>query len=309
MPEPLTVAPEPLAGPAATALIALLDAELTERYPSPADRHFTLAAEQVAEGHGVFLVARAGGEPVGCGALRRLDAATGELKRMYVTPAARGAGIGRRILVELEGHARRLGLRRLVLETGDAQHEAMGLYESAGFARIACYGEYLASRASVCMGKRLVTDDPTTIGPDMVASFQRLHRHLRGLVEGLDAEALAWRPAPDTTPISNIVLHVLGAARVHLLVAMAAPEERHRESEFNAPPLSATELVERIDAARAELDRYRDLTVADLVAVRPRPARDEAWTGLQVLLNAYGHFTGHLTQIELTLQLYASRPL
>jgi GNAT superfamily N-acetyltransferase len=150
----LAIAPAPLASAGAQALIARLDAELTERYPNPSDRHFRLTEEQVTGG-GVFLVAMLGGEPVGCGALRRLDDGTGELKRMFVAPEARRLGVGRGILNELERHARVLGLRRLVLETGDRQHEATAMYEGAGFGRIPCFGEYEHSSASVCMEKSL----------------------------------------------------------------------------------------------------------------------------------------------------------
>jgi putative acetyltransferase len=153
--ERLAINPEPLASADARALIARLDAELTERYPNPEDNHFELSADQVGEDRGVFLIARLDAEPVGCGALRQLEPATGEIKRMYVAPSARGAGVGRRLLEELEWHARRLGLRRLVLETGERQPEALRLYERAGFFRIDCFGEYLATPASVCMAKIL----------------------------------------------------------------------------------------------------------------------------------------------------------
>jgi putative acetyltransferase len=154
MTEP-TIAPEPLGSPDAQALIALLDAELTERYPNPDDNHFDLAAEEVAQGSGVFLVARAAGLPVGCAALRRIDAASGEVKRMYVAPAERGRGLGGRLLDELERTARALGLRRMVLETGEQQPESIRLYERSGFVRIERFGEYVDCPASVCMGKRL----------------------------------------------------------------------------------------------------------------------------------------------------------
>ena len=69
----LAIAPAPLGGAEARTLIARLNAELTERYPNAADRHFGLTEEQVTGGSGVFLVATLDGEPVGCGALRRLD--------------------------------------------------------------------------------------------------------------------------------------------------------------------------------------------------------------------------------------------
>lgn len=155
VPAPLVIAPEPLTSPDVQALIARLNAELTESYPNPEDNFFELRDEQVDGRQGVLLVARVGGEPVGCGALRRLDPATGEVKRMYVAPAARGTGVGARILDELERRARSLGIRRLVLETGERQASAVRLYERAGFARIPCFGEYAAAPLSLCMGKDL----------------------------------------------------------------------------------------------------------------------------------------------------------
>jgi GNAT superfamily N-acetyltransferase len=153
--ERLAITPEPLSSADARALIARLDAELTERYPNPDDNHFELSAEQVSEERGVFLIARIDAEPVGCGALRQVEPAVGEIKRMYVAPSARGAGVGRQLLAELERYARRLGLRRLVLETGERQPEALRLYERAGFSRIDCFGEYLATPVSLCMAKSL----------------------------------------------------------------------------------------------------------------------------------------------------------
>ena len=59
------------------------------------------------------------------------------------------------MLDALESEARRLGVTRLLLETGERQHEALGLYESAGYARIPRYGEYESSPLSLCMGKDL----------------------------------------------------------------------------------------------------------------------------------------------------------
>jgi putative acetyltransferase len=152
---PLVIAPEPLTSPGVRALFARLDAEVTEHYPNPEDNFFALAEEQVDGRQGVLLVARVDGEPVGCGAVRRLGPATGEIKRMYVAPAARGGGIGARILAELERHARELGIRRLLLETGERQAEAVRLYERAGYARVPCFGEYANAPLSLCMGKDL----------------------------------------------------------------------------------------------------------------------------------------------------------
>src|SRR2546422_1396090 len=125
-----------LLSPPARALIEALNAELSSLYPEPGANHFRLDPDEVADGQGVFLIASSGGQPVGCGAVRRIEARTGEIKRMYVSPDARGRGIGRAVLAALEAEARTLGIARLVLETGLRQGEALALYEGAGFSRI-----------------------------------------------------------------------------------------------------------------------------------------------------------------------------
>lgn len=144
-----------LDGPVARALIGTLNAELTATYPEAGATHFRLDAEEVAAGRGAFLVATRGGRPVGCGAVRRIDASTAELKRMYVERALRGQGLGRRLLEALEREARSLGVERLVLETGVRQDAALALYERAGYTRIPAWGEYRDTPLSLCMEKRL----------------------------------------------------------------------------------------------------------------------------------------------------------
>ena len=146
----------------ANALIQSLNAELSERYPEEGANHFRLDPEEVAEGHGVFYVAYRDAQPIGCGAVRLLDADTAEIKRVYVAPGARGQGIGRVILDSLESEARRLGAPLLVLETGERQPEALALYARAGFSRIPAFGEYIGSPHSVCMAKALQKPEPNT---------------------------------------------------------------------------------------------------------------------------------------------------
>jgi putative acetyltransferase len=146
---------EEIETPSAQALIRDLNGELRERYPEPGANHFRLDAEEVAEGRGALLVAYRGEVPVACGALRLHDKTTAEIKRMYVIPEERGKGISRRILAALEAEGRKLGARRLVLETGERQTEALALYERAGFARIPRFGEYASSPLSICMAKDL----------------------------------------------------------------------------------------------------------------------------------------------------------
>jgi len=137
--------------PLAEQLVCALNQELTVRYPEEGANHFKLDAEQVSDGRGAFLAAYLNGEPVGCGAVRRISPDECEIKRMYVVPAARGRGIGRRIVEALLAEARRLGAKRVVLETGPRQPEAIALYSRAGFVEIPLFGEYVGGEFSVCM--------------------------------------------------------------------------------------------------------------------------------------------------------------
>jgi GNAT superfamily N-acetyltransferase len=104
---------------------------------------------------GVFLAAHLDGAAVACGGICRFDETRAELKRMYVAPDARGLGLGRRLLEGLEAEARRLGYVAIVLETGNLQAEAMGLYTSSGYERIPCYEPYASRELSICFEKSL----------------------------------------------------------------------------------------------------------------------------------------------------------
>src|SRR5262249_25464829 len=131
--ETITIERADLTADASLALIDALNAEIKTIYPEPGATHFRLDPEEVADGSGVFLVIYRNGPPVGCGAVRLLDAGTAERKRMYVSPAVRGQGLGRRLVAALEAEARALGVRRLVLETGDRLAPALALYRATGF--------------------------------------------------------------------------------------------------------------------------------------------------------------------------------
>jgi GNAT superfamily N-acetyltransferase len=85
---------------------------------------------------GLFLVAYLRSEPVACGAVKHQSDAPSEIKRMWVTEQARGLGIGRRLLTELEVCALRSGARTARLETNRALTEAIALYRSAGYIEV-----------------------------------------------------------------------------------------------------------------------------------------------------------------------------
>jgi putative acetyltransferase len=149
----ITVGTEPFESAEAQRLITSLDAHLAGRY-SP-DQRFgpNLRPAHLAPGLGTFVIARTDGRAVGCGALRRLDQKTAEVKRMYVEPDLRGRGIAKLILDHLEAAALVMGLHRLVLETGIYQAEAIGLYRRMGFDPVRCWGEYADVLTSVCFEK------------------------------------------------------------------------------------------------------------------------------------------------------------
>jgi putative acetyltransferase len=149
-----SISPEPLDAPDSRRLLRALDDYLNGLY-RPEENFLDLAAEDVSDGRGTFLVARQDGVAVGCGAVRRLSPTTAEVKRMFVDGAARGRGLGRRILAELEEWAAAAGVTRLVLEAGDSQTEAIRLYEGAGFRPIPCFGEYADAHLSRCFEKQL----------------------------------------------------------------------------------------------------------------------------------------------------------
>ncbi|HEX6348961.1 MAG TPA: GNAT family N-acetyltransferase [Candidatus Dormibacteraeota bacterium] len=151
----LTIAEEPFDSADARRLIAELDAHLARFYPPEQRFGPNLKPEHLDGGRGVFLVARQDGRAVGCGAIRMLDGAAAEAKRMYVDPALRGQGVGRAILEQLEAMARERGARSLVLETGVHQAPALALYRRAGFKEVDCWGEYATSPSSICMEKTL----------------------------------------------------------------------------------------------------------------------------------------------------------
>src|SRR5262245_58948564 len=93
----VTIARAELDSDVSLALIASLNDELQGAYPEPGATHFRLDPTEVTGGRGTFLILRRDGVPVGCGALRLLDAETAEFKRMYVAPSVRGQGLGRRL--------------------------------------------------------------------------------------------------------------------------------------------------------------------------------------------------------------------
>lgn len=133
--------------PDAEVLNEQLQKEYVDRYGTP-DVTQTEVGEFLPPA-GLFLIGYSGDEAVAMGGWRSrepdghvLRAGDAEIKRMFVARAARGAGLSRRMLAELEHTAREAGHRRMVLETGIMQPEAIALYTSSGYAPMAEFGAY-----------------------------------------------------------------------------------------------------------------------------------------------------------------------
>jgi GNAT superfamily N-acetyltransferase len=113
---------------------------------------------------GLFLVAEVDGVPAACGGWRVHGPGAGvaEVKRMYVEPDFRRRGLSRLVLAELERTAAAAGHRRLVLNSGDKQPEALALYARTGWSSVPGYGVYADSPDAVFLGKDLTTAGEAT---------------------------------------------------------------------------------------------------------------------------------------------------
>ena len=129
---------EDLASPDARWCFEQYYAEVDRRFETGFDPALSIPAgdEEMRPPAGIFLVASLGGDPIGCGGLKFHDEEPTELKRMWVAESARGLGVGRRLLSELEDHAAANGARGVRLETNKALTEAISLYRSAGYVEV-----------------------------------------------------------------------------------------------------------------------------------------------------------------------------
>jgi len=160
MSAPITIRPERADQPEVVALLADLDRYLASLYPPEAN--YIMDVRELLAPDVVFLVARAGTQAVGTGAARICagESATGghvygEIKRMYVDPAYRGERLGGQLLSAVEDQLRARGVLLATLETGHTQHEAIRLYERAGYTLRGPFGCYPDNGLSVFYEKPL----------------------------------------------------------------------------------------------------------------------------------------------------------
>lgn len=141
--EAVEVAVEPPTSGAARQCLEQYFRELTDRFDHGYDptSDVTAPVEDLVPPSGLFLVAWRDGRPIGCGGLKRIDASTGEIKRVWTAPAARGLGVARRVLDRLEGEAAVMGFSALRLDTNKALTEAAAFYRKRGYREVARFND------------------------------------------------------------------------------------------------------------------------------------------------------------------------
>jgi GNAT superfamily N-acetyltransferase len=146
--------------PDSVRLIAEVQQEYVRRYGG--EDSTPIDPKEFAPPRGLFVVGYVDGTPAVCGGWRARDSdephfadGDAEIKRMYVTPQARGRGLARALLAELERTATAAGRLRMVLETGRRQPEAIALYTSSGYTKIAKFGVHRHKDGCLCYGKPL----------------------------------------------------------------------------------------------------------------------------------------------------------
>lgn len=133
-------------------LVAELDADLRLRN---GDMMNIYDQHNVIEKNDTVVIAYVDHVPAGCGCFKAFDQESVEVKRMFVRPDARGNGISKLVLNELEIWARQSGFKYAVLESAGKQIEAHNLYQKSGYGRIPNYGPYVNLPYSLCFMKTL----------------------------------------------------------------------------------------------------------------------------------------------------------
>ncbi|AYD01927.1 GNAT family N-acetyltransferase [Neorhizobium sp. NCHU2750] len=149
----VTIATERPNQPEVIALIELSDAYMASLYPP--EGNFAVDLDALSQPDISFLVARLDGKAVGCGGIKWFDDDSAELKRIFVHDDARGHGIGRKIMAELEALAAARAADRLYLETGPLNVEAVRLYQALGYSTCGPFSDYEENPHSLFMTKIL----------------------------------------------------------------------------------------------------------------------------------------------------------
>lgn len=134
------------------ALIKTFDAFLWERYPELKKDYW---GNNIIEFNDDVVLIYLDEKAVASGCFKKYNETTVELKRMFVSPEARGLGLAQQVIKELEIEARKKGFESMILETLYKQIEAISLYQKVGFEIVENYEPYIGLKNSVCMSKSL----------------------------------------------------------------------------------------------------------------------------------------------------------
>ena len=134
-------------------LIETFDTFLWERYPELKKEYW---GNNIIEFNSNVFIIYLDDEPVACGCFKKYDKNAVELKRMFVSPKARGLGLAQMIIGELEVEAKSQGFEIMILETLYKQIEAINLYQKVGFEIVDNYEPYVGLTNSICMSKSII---------------------------------------------------------------------------------------------------------------------------------------------------------
>ncbi|AWG02170.1 GNAT family N-acetyltransferase [Clavibacter michiganensis] len=241
----LTVAPESPRQDDVLPLLRQADDFALALYP--AENYHALDVGDLERPGVTFLVARDDGRALGTAAVVDEGDGSAELKRVFVTDAARGLGVGRALLVAAEDRARALGAHVMRLETGLPQTAAIAMYERGGYRHVPRFGEYAEDPTSVCMERDLRQDPgplPRWILRPALPDDATWMAELRAVVLRPDLERLGrWDPvrvrrrfldgwAPERTSVIRV-----GGRDVGLIARRDEPDARWIEHFYLDPAL------------------------------------------------------------------------
>jgi GNAT superfamily N-acetyltransferase len=133
--------------------IKTFDTFLWERYPELKNDYW---GNNLIEFNPNVVIIYLNEKAIACGCFKKYNSNTVELKRMFVSPEARGLGLAQKIIKELEEEARTQGFEVMILETLYKQVEAINLYQKVGFEIVENYVPYVGLANSVCMRKSII---------------------------------------------------------------------------------------------------------------------------------------------------------
>lgn len=149
-----TLSRTPFASPVAQTLCAEIQQEYVRRYGGGDETE--LGDDDFDPPNGDFFVAYGeDGDPLGCGGWRAHGDDDAEMKRVYVRESARRRGLARLLVAAVEDSAAQAGRKRVILETGPRQPEALGMYETLGYVPVRPFGFYACTEGSIHLGKEL----------------------------------------------------------------------------------------------------------------------------------------------------------